>query len=173
MFGGASKKSDNMRYHVPRELEREAERGCGLVRETERERETLAARISIFRTKGVGGKERELGVEGIGGIGGKESKKGEFGVAAGTPAYEARAGASRLTAIEASEKMAAVATQLGFLCTGLVVEAGDAILPDTATIGWYHIVFHFGNVYGFNMSCIGKDLVGNAAQIHIVDIVDI
>ena len=28
------------------------------------------------------------------------------------------------------------------------------------------------DVYGFNMSCIGKELVGDAAKIPIVDIVD-
>ncbi|KAG7948561.1 hypothetical protein I3843_13G014000 [Carya illinoinensis] len=156
--------------------------------------------------------------------------------------FAARAGASRVIAIEASEKMAAVATQIamdnglwqskipneGFnqstgvieVVQGMVEELdkslqvqpqsvdvlvsewmgycllyesmlssvlfardrwlkpGGAILPDTATI----FVAGFGrggtslpfweNVYGFNMSCIGKELVGDAAQTPIVDIVD-
>ncbi|KAK7856912.1 putative protein arginine n-methyltransferase 3 [Quercus suber] len=58
------------------------------------------------------------------------------------------------------------------------LKPGGAIVPDTATI----FVAGFGkggtsdpfweNVYGFNMSCIGKELVGDAAKIPIVDIVD-
>nr|POF08844.1 putative protein arginine n-methyltransferase 3 [Quercus suber] len=126
----------------------------------------------------------------------------------------AQAGASRVIAVEASEKMAAVATQIAMdnglwrsksqkksvnvllsewmgycvlyesiLSSVLFardrwLKPGGAIVPDTATI----FVAGFGkggtsdpfweNVYGFNMSCIGKELVGDAAKIPIVDIVD-
>ncbi|RDY03738.1 putative protein arginine N-methyltransferase 3, partial [Mucuna pruriens] len=58
------------------------------------------------------------------------------------------------------------------------LKPGGAILPDTATI----FVAGFGkgatslpfweNVCDFNMSCIGKELVIDAAQIPIVDVVD-
>ncbi|XP_015894716.3 probable protein arginine N-methyltransferase 3 [Ziziphus jujuba] len=156
--------------------------------------------------------------------------------------FAARAGASRVISVEASEKMAAVATQLakdnGLLrskgptdgtspCTEVVeivqsmveeldkridiqphsvdvlisewmgycllyesmlgsvlfardqwLKPGGAILPDTATI----FVAGFGkggtslpfweNVYGFNMSSVGKELVEDAARIPIVDVVD-
>ncbi|KAL5570590.1 hypothetical protein UlMin_027165 [Ulmus minor] len=156
--------------------------------------------------------------------------------------FAAQAGASRVIAIEASEKMAAVATQIAkdndFLrgtcstsdsdhCNGVVevvqtmveeldektniqpnsidvllsewmgycllyesmlssvlyardrwLKPGGAILPDTATI----IAAGFGkggtslpfweDVYGFKMSCVGKELVEGAAQIPIVDVVD-
>ncbi|KAE8038434.1 hypothetical protein FH972_010945 [Carpinus fangiana] len=157
--------------------------------------------------------------------------------------FAAQAGASRVIAIDASEKMATVATQIAMdnglwqsesqnegnnkhptgvikVVHGMVEELdkslqvqpqsvdvllsewmgycllyesmlssvlfardrwlkpGGAILPDTATI----FVAGFGkggtslpfweNVYGFNMSCVGKELVGDAAQIPIVDIVD-
>ncbi|RVW93023.1 putative protein arginine N-methyltransferase 3 [Vitis vinifera] len=152
----------------------------------------------------------------------------------------AQAGASRVIAVEASEKMASVATQVakdnGLLCsaspnagnnhyTGVIkvvqgmveeldksieshsidvllsewmgycllyesmlssvlfardhwLKPGGAILPDTATIfvagfgrGGTSIPF-WENVYGFNMSCVGKELVEDAAQTPIVDIVD-
>lgn len=151
--------------------------------------------------------------------------------------FAALAGASRVIAVEASGKMAAVATQIakdnGLLCQGdtqsrgvievvpamleeldksiqiqpnsvdvlisewmgycLLYESmlssvlfardkwlkpGGAILPDTATI----FVAGFGrggtsfpfwdNVYGFDMSCVGKELVENAAQTPIVDVLD-
>ncbi|BAT93360.1 hypothetical protein LR48_Vigan05g005100 [Vigna angularis] len=58
------------------------------------------------------------------------------------------------------------------------LKPGGAILPDTATI----FVAGFGkgatslpfwdNVCGFDMSCIGKELVMDAAQIPIVDVLD-
>ncbi|XP_062093122.1 probable protein arginine N-methyltransferase 3 [Humulus lupulus] len=156
--------------------------------------------------------------------------------------FSAQAKASRVIAVEASEKMAAVATQIarenGLLriksptnctspSTGVVevvqcmvedldkktpiephsvdvllsewmgycllyesmlssvlyardkwLKPGGAILPDTATI----IVAGFGkggtsipfweNVYGFNMSCVGKELVEGAAQMPIVDVIE-
>ncbi|XP_022966973.1 probable protein arginine N-methyltransferase 3 isoform X2 [Cucurbita maxima] len=156
--------------------------------------------------------------------------------------FAAKAGASRVIAVEASEKMAAVATQIakdnGLLrnrkqtgdcgmssgtvevVNGMVEELdknieiqphsvdvllsewmgycllyesmlssvlfardrwlkpGGAILPDTATI----LVAGFGiggtslpfweNVYGFNMSCVGKELVEDAAKGPIVDTVE-
>ncbi|KAF4388974.1 hypothetical protein F8388_026703 [Cannabis sativa] len=156
--------------------------------------------------------------------------------------FSAQAKASRVIAVEASEKMAAVATQIakenGHLrikkptdgtsqSTGVVeivqcmveeldkktsiephsvdvllsewmgycllyesmlssvlyardkwLKPGGAILPDTATI----IVAGFGkggtsipfweNVYGFNMSCVGKELVEGAAQMPIVDVIE-
>ncbi|PON98744.1 Protein arginine N-methyltransferase [Trema orientale] len=156
--------------------------------------------------------------------------------------FSARARASRVIAVEASKKMAAVATQIakdnGFFrtktptngtsqITGVVeivqcmvedldkripiephtvdvllsewmgycllyesmlssvlyardkwLKPGGAILPDTATI----IVAGFGkggtslpfwdNIYGFNMSSVGKELVENAAQMPIVDIIE-
>lgn len=154
--------------------------------------------------------------------------------------FAAQAGASRVIAVEASEKMASVATQVakdnGLLCsaspnagnnhyTGVIkvvqgmveeldksieshsidvllsewmgycllyesmlssvlfardhwLKPGGAILPDTATIfvagfgrGGTSIPF-WENVYGFNMSCVGKELVEDAAQTPIVDIVD-
>ncbi|XP_022745039.1 probable protein arginine N-methyltransferase 3 [Durio zibethinus] len=156
--------------------------------------------------------------------------------------FAAQAGASRVIAIEASEKMAAVATQIAKdnglwrsknntegnnNCTGVIevvqsmvenldksieiqpysvdilvsewmgycllyesmlssvlfardrwLKPGGAILPDTATI----FVAGFGkggtslpfweNVYGFNMSSIGKEVVEDAAKFPIVDIVN-
>ncbi|XP_022991200.1 probable protein arginine N-methyltransferase 3 [Cucurbita maxima] len=156
--------------------------------------------------------------------------------------FAAKAGASRVLAVEASEKMAAVATQIAKdnglwrnekqtgdygvssgtieVVHGMVEELdknikiqphsvdvlvsewmgycllyesmlnsvlfardrwlkpGGAILPDTATI----LVAGFGaggtslpfweNVYGFSMSCVGKELVKDAAKAPIVDIVD-
>ncbi|KAF8395717.1 hypothetical protein HHK36_019667 [Tetracentron sinense] len=156
--------------------------------------------------------------------------------------FAAQARASRVIAVEASDKMAAVATQIakdnGLLwdgspsiqnkqCTGAVnvvqcmveeldkfiqiqphsvdvlvsewmgycllyesmlssvlfardrwLKPGGAILPDTATIfvagfgrGGTSIPF-WENVYGFNMSCIGKEVVEDAAQLAIVDVVD-
>lgn len=157
--------------------------------------------------------------------------------------FAAKAGASRVIAVEASEKMAAVATQIAKdnglwwnrkqtrdcdmssgtieVVHGMVEELdknleiaphsvdvllsewmgycllyesmlssvlfardrwlkpGGAILPDTATI----LVAGFGvggtslpfweNVYGFRMSCVGKELVKDAANTPIVDIVDV
>ncbi|RVW36398.1 putative protein arginine N-methyltransferase 3 [Vitis vinifera] len=157
-----------------------------------------------------------------------------------TSLFAAQAGASRVIAVEASEKMASVATQVakdnGLLWsaspnagnnhyTGVIkvvqgmveeldksieshsidvllsewmgycllyesmlssvlfardhwLKPGGAILPDTATIfvagfgkGGTSIPF-WENVYGFNMSCVGKELVEDAAQTPIVDIVD-
>ncbi|XP_057976335.1 probable protein arginine N-methyltransferase 3 [Malania oleifera] len=156
--------------------------------------------------------------------------------------FAAQAGASRVIAIEASDKMATVATQIakdnGLLCsdspnkhsnhcTGVIqvvqgmveeldksmqiqphsidvllsewmgycllyesmlssvlfardqwLKPGGAILPDLATI----FVAGFGrgstsvpfweNVYGFNMSCIGREVLEDAAQAPIVDVVD-
>ncbi|KAL5732551.1 hypothetical protein ACOSP7_031908 [Xanthoceras sorbifolium] len=155
--------------------------------------------------------------------------------------FAAQAGASRVIAVEASEKMAAVATQIAKdnglwrsrpesegseqstgvmeVVQGMVEEVGKslqiqphsvdvllsewmgycllyesmlssvlfardrwlkpggAILPDRATM----FVAGFGrggtsmpfweNVYGFNMSCVGKELVQDAARFPIVDIV--
>ncbi|KAK9265808.1 hypothetical protein L1049_021420 [Liquidambar formosana] len=156
--------------------------------------------------------------------------------------FAAQAGASRVIAVEASDKMAAVATQIAKdnsllwspspkegnnqrngvikVVQGMVEELdksveiqphsvdvllsewmgycllyetmlssvlfardqwlkpGGAILPDTATIfvagfgrGGTSIPF-WENVCGFNMSCVGKELVEDAAQIPIVDVVD-
>ncbi|KAM5551558.1 putative protein arginine N-methyltransferase 3 [Rosa sericea] len=155
--------------------------------------------------------------------------------------FAAQAGASRVIAVEASEKMASVATRIakdnGLLWkspvgstahgTGVIevvqgmveeldksmviqphsvdvllsewmgycllyeamlssvifardkwLKPGGAILPDTATI----FVAGFGkgatslqfweNVYGFNMSCVGKELVDGAAKVPIVDVVE-
>ncbi|XP_050385987.1 probable protein arginine N-methyltransferase 3 [Argentina anserina] len=155
--------------------------------------------------------------------------------------FAAQAGASRVIAVEASEKMASVATQIakdnGLLWQSpvgssthgagvvevvhgmvedldksmviqphsvdvllsewmgycLLYEAmlssvlfardkwlkpGGAILPDTATI----FVAGFGkgatslqfweNVYGFNMSCVGKELFDGAVKVPIVDVVE-
>ncbi|XP_059650567.1 probable protein arginine N-methyltransferase 3 [Cornus florida] len=149
--------------------------------------------------------------------------------------FAAQAGASRVIAVEASDKMAGVATQIAKdnglfwkganhsdgvirVVQGMVEELteqiqphsvdvllsewmgycllyesmlssvlfardrwlkpGGAILPDTATIfvagfgrGGTSIPF-WENVYGFNMSCIGKELVEDAAQVPIVDVID-
>ncbi|MBA0746317.1 hypothetical protein Gogos_008850, partial [Gossypium gossypioides] len=156
--------------------------------------------------------------------------------------FAAQAGASRVISIEASEKMATVATQIAKdnglwwsktdsegnkSCTGVIevvnrmvedldksiqiqphsvdilvsewmgycllyesmlssvlfardrwLKRGGAILPDTATI----FVAGFGkggtslpfweNVYGFNMSYIGKEVVEDAAKFPIVDIIN-
>ncbi|XP_021299978.1 probable protein arginine N-methyltransferase 3 [Herrania umbratica] len=156
--------------------------------------------------------------------------------------FAAQGGASRVIAIEASEKMSTVATQIAKdnglwrnktdiegnnNCTGVIevvqnmvenldksiqiqphsvdvlvsewmgycllyesmlssvlfardwwLKPGGAILPDTATI----FVAGFGkggtslpfweNVYGFNMSSIGKEVVEDAAKFPIVDIVN-
>ncbi|PIA53818.1 hypothetical protein AQUCO_00900421v1 [Aquilegia coerulea] len=155
--------------------------------------------------------------------------------------FAAQAGASKVISVEASEKMAAVATKIakdnGLLwdgnpngsdgkSTGVVkivqcmvedlekhidippnsvdvlvsewmgycllyetmlnsvlyardrwLKPGGAILPDTATIfvagfgrGGTSIPF-WENVYGFNMSCIGKEVVENSAKLPIVDVV--
>lgn len=153
--------------------------------------------------------------------------------------FAAKTGASRVIAVEASEKMASVATQIAkenglWRCTegnnqytgvmevvqGMVEEIdksiqikphsvdvllsewmgycllyetmlssvlfardkwlkpGGAILPDTASI--YAAGFGSGGtslpfweeVYGFNMSCVGKELVQDAAKFPIVDVVD-
>ncbi|XP_004307081.1 PREDICTED: probable protein arginine N-methyltransferase 3 [Fragaria vesca subsp. vesca] len=58
------------------------------------------------------------------------------------------------------------------------LKPGGAMLPDTATI----FVAGFGkgatslpfweSVYGFNMSCVGKELVDGAAKVPIVDVVE-
>nr|GLL40988.1 probable protein arginine N-methyltransferase 3 [Ipomoea trifida] len=149
--------------------------------------------------------------------------------------FAAQAGASRVMAVEASEKMAGVATQIakenGLLwnnsLTGVIevvqgmveeldgtrniqpnsvdvlisewmgycllyesmlssvllardkwLKPGGAILPDTATMfvagfgrGGTGITF-WDDVYGFNMSCIGKELAEEASRFPIVDIVD-
>ncbi|ERN08006.1 hypothetical protein AMTR_s00012p00256080 [Amborella trichopoda] len=116
--------------------------------------------------------------------------------------FAAQAGASRLFAIEASEKMASVAKQIakdngllkqngepagaidvmhGMLSSyarDLWLKPGGAILPDTATI----FVAGFGSggtsfplwedLHGFDKSCIGKEVTEDAAQLPIVDIVD-
>ncbi|GAB2213591.1 hypothetical protein Droror1_Dr00017901 [Drosera rotundifolia] len=155
--------------------------------------------------------------------------------------FAAKAGASRVFAIEASKKMTAVATQIakdnGFLfdensnhygqATGVIsvvhgmveeldkslqvqdhsvdvllsewmgycllyesmlssvllardkwLKPGGAILPDTATMfvagfdrGGTSLPF-WENVYGFNMSSVGKELVADASQAPIIDVVD-
>ncbi|CAH9085162.1 unnamed protein product [Cuscuta epithymum] len=151
--------------------------------------------------------------------------------------FAAQAGASRVLAVEASEKMAAVATEVakvnGLLWNaspdhsgvlevvqGMVedieitqkvkpnsvdvlisewmgycllyesmlssvlmardkwLKPGGAILPDTATMfvagfgkGGTSIPF-WENVYGFNMSCIGKELAADASHFPIVEVVD-
>lgn len=156
--------------------------------------------------------------------------------------FAAQAGASRVIAVEASTKMASVATQIakdnGLLsqgswkgkeeeCSGVIsvvhtmvedldkhiqiqphsldvlvsewmgycllfesmltsvlyardhwLKPGGAMLPDTATIyiagfgrGGTSLPF-WENVYGFSMSCIGKEVVEDAAKTAIVDVVD-
>ncbi|EYU42922.1 hypothetical protein MIMGU_mgv1a002861mg [Erythranthe guttata] len=152
--------------------------------------------------------------------------------------FAARAGASRVIAIEASDKMAAVATQIAKdnnllqngisserngvieVVQGMVEELenadhiqphsvdvlvsewmgycllyesmltsvlfardkwlkiGGAMLPDTATMfaagfgrGATSIPF-WENVYGFNMSSIGREVVEDAARFPIVDVID-
>ncbi|KAL6548558.1 Protein arginine N-methyltransferase 3 [Orobanche gracilis] len=155
--------------------------------------------------------------------------------------FAAQAGASRVLAVEASEKMAAVATQIAKdncllrngICSessrqngvievvqGMVEELdnagqippqsvdvllsewmgycllyesmltsvlfardkwlkpGGAILPDSATMfvagfgrGGTSIPF-WENVYGFSMSCIGREVVEDSARVPIVDVVD-
>ncbi|KAJ9538090.1 hypothetical protein OSB04_030823 [Centaurea solstitialis] len=150
--------------------------------------------------------------------------------------FAAQAGASRVNAVDASDKMASVATQIaknnGLLwnqekgsgvvkvVNGMVedliesgkiepqsvdvlvsewmgycllyetmlssvlvardhwLKPGGAMLPDTATMyvagfgkGATSIPF-WENVYGFNMSCIGNELVEDASHIPIVDVVD-
>ncbi|KAK8299144.1 hypothetical protein V6Z11_D05G303700 [Gossypium hirsutum] len=106
--------------------------------------------------------------------------------------FAAQAGASRVISIEASEKMATVATQIAkdnglwrsktdsevLFARDRWLKPGGAILPDTATI----FVAGFGkggtslpfweNVYGFNMSYIGKEVVEDAAKFPIVDIIN-
>ncbi|KAJ0985244.1 hypothetical protein J5N97_003600 [Dioscorea zingiberensis] len=58
------------------------------------------------------------------------------------------------------------------------LKPGGAILPDTATIfaagfgkGGTSLPF-WEDVYGFNMSCIGKEVVEDAGQVPIVDIIE-
>lgn len=156
--------------------------------------------------------------------------------------FAAKAGASRVFAVEASDKMAEVASQIakenGLLwcgskeegsddCTGVIkvvhgmiedvvtseevkpkcvdvlvsewmgycllyesmlssvltardkwLKPGGAILPDTATMyvagfakGATSIPF-WEDVYGFSMSCVGKELVEDASKYPIVDVVD-
>ncbi|KAK4483568.1 hypothetical protein RD792_010767 [Penstemon davidsonii] len=155
--------------------------------------------------------------------------------------FAAQAGASRVFAVEASEKMAAIATQIakdnnllhngssgeGSQHNGVIevvqgmieelenadriqphsvdvlvsewmgycllyesmlssvlfardrwLKPGGAVLPDTATMfvagfgrGGASISF-WENVYGFNMSCIGREVDDNAAGIPIVDVID-
>lgn len=156
--------------------------------------------------------------------------------------FAAQAGASRVIAVDASTKMASVATQIakdnGLLrnenickhntqCTGVIevvhgmvedldkslliephsidvllsewmgycllyesmlnsvlfardrwLKPGGAILPDIATMftagfgrGGTSLPF-WENVYGFDMSCVGKELVQDAAEIPVVDVID-
>ncbi|GFP93253.1 probable protein arginine n-methyltransferase 3 [Phtheirospermum japonicum] len=156
--------------------------------------------------------------------------------------FAAQAGASRVIAVEASDKMAAVATEIAkdnsLLRNGVfsegsqqngvieVIQAmveeidnatnqippqsvdvlfsewmgycllyesmltsvlyardkwlkpGGAILPDTATMfvagfgkGATSIPF-WENVYGFNMACIGREVVEDAARVPIIDVID-
>ncbi|XP_051147439.1 probable protein arginine N-methyltransferase 3 [Andrographis paniculata] len=151
--------------------------------------------------------------------------------------FAAQAGAARVIAIEASEKMARVATQIaennGYQQNGSIqgkavievvhgmveklenlshikphsidvmvsewmgycllyesmlssvlfardqwLKPGGAILPDTATLfvagfgrGGTSIPF-WENVYGFDMSCIGREIVDDAARTPIVDVID-
>ncbi|KAK9682146.1 hypothetical protein RND81_10G053500 [Saponaria officinalis] len=156
--------------------------------------------------------------------------------------FAAKAGASRVIAVDASEKMASVATKIakdnGLLCgentergngqpAGVIevvhgmiedldksiliephsidilvsewmgycllyetmlssvlyardrwLKPGGAILPDTATMfaagfgrGCTSLPF-WENVYGFNMSSVGNELVKDAAEFPIVDVVD-
>ncbi|KAI3448769.1 hypothetical protein Pfo_005434 [Paulownia fortunei] len=155
--------------------------------------------------------------------------------------FAAQAGASRVIAVEASDKMAAVATQIakdnsvlrngisseGNLQNGVIevvqgmveeldnadhvqphsvdvllsewmgycllyesmlisvlfardkwLKPGGAILPDRATMfvagfgrGATSIPF-WENVYGFNMSCIGQEVVEDAARVPIIDVID-
>lgn len=156
--------------------------------------------------------------------------------------FAAQAGASRVIGVDASAKMASVATQIakdnGLLrigsicngdqqCTGVIeivhgmvedlekslqiepqsvdvllsewmgycllyesmlgsvlyardrwLKPGGAVLPDTATMfaagfgrGGTSLPF-WENVYGFDMSSVGKELVQDAAEIPIVDVID-
>ncbi|KAH9621976.1 hypothetical protein KSS87_010214 [Heliosperma pusillum] len=156
--------------------------------------------------------------------------------------FAAKAGAARVIAVDASEKMAGVATKIakdnGLLrsgnissgngkCTGVIevvhgmiedldksisiephsidvlvsewmgycllyetmlssvlyardrwLKPGGAILPDTATMfiagfgrGCTSLPF-WENVYGFNMSSVGEELVKDAAEFPIIDVVD-
>lgn len=151
--------------------------------------------------------------------------------------FAAQAGASSVIAVDGSDKMAAVATQIakdnGLLwngssqATGVIrvingmveeldnskliqansidvlvsewmgycllyesmlssvlfardqwLKPGGAILPDTATMfvagfgkGGTSVPF-WENVYGFNMSCIGNELIEEAARLPIVDVLD-
>ncbi|XP_078171173.1 protein arginine methyltransferase 3 [Carex rostrata] len=142
--------------------------------------------------------------------------------------FAAQAGASKVVAVDASAKMASVATQIAKVNNAKVIHVvhsmvediernlqleprsvdvlvsewmgycllyesmlssvlfardrylkpGGAILPDTATIfgagfgkGGTSIPF-WENVYGFNMSCVGKELVQDAARVPIVDTIE-
>ncbi|KAJ3683886.1 hypothetical protein LUZ60_014113 [Juncus effusus] len=142
--------------------------------------------------------------------------------------FAAKAGASRVVSVEASAKMASVATQIAkdndcrvmtvvqsmveeiekhlpiepqsfdvlvsewmgycllyecmlssvIYARDKFLKPGGAILPDTASIfgagfgkGGTGMEF-WENVCGFDMSCIGKELVQNAAQLPIVDSID-
>lgn len=58
------------------------------------------------------------------------------------------------------------------------LKPGGAILPDTATIlgagfgrGGTSLPF-WENVYGFDMSCIGKEVIGSSARFPVVDVLD-
>uniref|UniRef100_A0A6N2M6B6 Uncharacterized protein n=1 Tax=Salix viminalis TaxID=40686 RepID=A0A6N2M6B6_SALVM len=112
--------------------------------------------------------------------------------------FAAKTGASRVIAIEASEKMASVATQIAkenglWRCTegnnqytgvmevvqGMVEEIDKSIQIEPHSVdyaagfgrGGTSIPF-WEEVYGFNMSCVGKELVQDAAKFPIVDVVD-
>ncbi|TVU02134.1 hypothetical protein EJB05_52401, partial [Eragrostis curvula] len=67
--------------------------------------------------------------------------------------FAAKAGASRVVAVDGSAKMASVATQLG---AGL--GKGGTSLP------------FWENVYGFNMLCIGKEVTSTSARFPVVDV---
>ncbi|MCE0481590.1 Protein arginine N-methyltransferase 3 [Datura stramonium] len=110
--------------------------------------------------------------------------------------FAAQAGASKVIAVEASEKMAAVATQgngVMEVVQGMVEELKNThrvqphsvdVLPEVPFLPghgnhvccwvWKGVVqaFHFGKIYGFNMSCIGEEIFKDASRIPIVDVID-
>ncbi|KAG8079571.1 hypothetical protein GUJ93_ZPchr0007g4648 [Zizania palustris] len=69
--------------------------------------------------------------------------------------FAAKSGASRVIAVDGSAKMVSGATELG---AGF--GRGGTSLP------------FWKNVYGFDMSCIGKEVTGNSARFPVVDIVE-